>query len=80
MSLDNKADKAVETTQYSNTYAIFYREGTCRIAMKKVHDSLYLTFREKDGLWEKQDESLYTWCLWNAEYQGCDDISSLITE
>lgn len=36
------------------------------------------TFKEVNGKWEHHDECLVTWAIWNADFQGFDDLTSLI--
>lgn len=69
---------AIDKTLGSDLYAIFHRDGAARVAIKRASAFSYKTYREKDGFWIESDGNLSTWCCWNAELQGLDDISTLI--
>lgn len=78
MSTPNENRAAIEATRGKALFAIFYREGR-RYAIRNVGVNLYHSFAENAGKWEKC-ASLVTWCIWNTELQGHDDITSLIVE
>lgn len=60
-----------------NEFAIFITKQGNRYAISNAGINHPITYKEVDGGWERW-ESMYTFCLWNAELQGIDDITSRI--
>lgn len=70
--------KAIDATANKMTFAIFITRMNNRYAVR--FDGLkYLTYIETNRGWESC-ECLANFLVWNGEFQGYDDITSLIAE
>ncbi|MEG0209080.1 MULTISPECIES: hypothetical protein [Gammaproteobacteria] len=70
--------RAINETIRYGMYAIFITRRNIRYAVKDCGVTIK-TYKEGDGVWERVD-NLSNFLVWNAEFQGHDDISSLIEE
>lgn len=69
--------KAIDSTS-ETLFAIFISRMNNRYAVNR--DGIgYKTYIETHGRWERC-ENLANFCVWNCEFQGFDDITSLIVE
>lgn len=71
--------KAIHETLRNNQYAIFITMRDYRYAVKEVSPNIYQCFAEVRGGWERC-EQLSNFLVWNGEFQGYDDITSIIIE
>lgn len=60
-------------------FAIFIKPSNGQRYAFNCNGLNHHTFKEVGGKWEKVD-CLYAWAVWNANFQGFDDITSLIVE
>ncbi len=72
-----KNQQAIDSTSY-NRFAIFITRDNKRFAVKAVPGG-YNTYMEDNGKWVLCD-NLSNFLVWNGEFQGRDDISTLIEE
>ncbi|QHR71295.1 hypothetical protein tonnikala_24 [Escherichia phage tonnikala] len=66
--------KAIDQTN-DKRFAIFITRNHKRYAVKAIHGG-YATYMELSGGWYRC-ENLSNFLVWNAEFQGFDDISSI---
>lgn len=72
-----KNQQAIDSTN-NNRFAIFITRDNKRFAVKVVPGG-YNTYMEDNGKWVRCD-NLSNFLVWNSEFQGYDDISTLIEE
>lgn len=72
-----KNQQAINSTN-NNRFAIFITRANNRYAVQ-VAPGGYSTFIETNRGWERCD-NLANFLVWNADFQGFDDISTLIKE
>lgn len=75
---------AIEETRINKKHAIFITRYSIknqlnRYAVIEVSAFIYRTYKEINGKWERC-EDLQNFLMWNGDFQGYDDISSLIIE
>lgn len=71
-------DDAINETLTSKQFAIFFREGRPRYAIRNEGANRYTTLKEVKGRWEKHDVCLAHWCVIHTDFQGFDDLSMFI--
>ncbi|AYP69401.1 hypothetical protein phi2457T_0004 [Shigella phage phi2457T] len=72
-----KNQQAIDSTSH-NCFAIFITRDNKRFAVRAVPGG-YKTYMENNGKWVRC-ENLANFLVWNGEFQGRDDISTLIEE
>ncbi len=73
-----KSREAVQETLTSRQFAIFYVPATqSRIAVRDEGAGRYTTLKEGFGRWSEVS-CLFSFAIFNCEFQGCDDLSSFL--
>lgn len=73
-----KSREAVQDTLTSRQFAIFFVPATSsRIALRDEGAGRYTTLKEGFGRWYEV-ECLFSFAIFNCEFQGFDDLSSFI--
>lgn len=69
---------AINETLTTKQFAIFFREGRPRYAVRSEGPNRSTTLKEIRGGWEKHEECLEAWCIRHTDFQGFDDLSMFI--
>lgn len=80
--VDNR--NSIEATQYNKKYAIFITKHSIkgvfkRYAIIETSPFIYKTYEEMGGEWHRC-ENLSNFLMWNGDFQGYDDISSIVVD
>lgn len=70
--------KKINETLSNREFAIFFKEGRPRYAIRNNGGGYYTSLREIKGGWEEAENQMYTWCIWNADFQGFDNLDSFL--
>lgn len=83
-----KNRNAIEATRHNKQHAIFIARYCSsingglryrRYAVIELSPYIYKEYREENGKWI-EIEGVTSFLIWNGEFQGYDDISTLIEE
>lgn len=69
---------AINETLANKLFAIFFREGRPRYAIRQESPYKFTTLVEVKGGWEVHDTGLATWCIHHTDLQGFDDLSKFL--
>ncbi len=70
--------KKVNETLSNRQFAIFFKEGCPRQAIRNNGGGYYSCLREVRGGWEESANKMVTWCIWNADFQGFDNLDTFL--